>query len=1458
MATQGTRPSKTKILIAQNTINDKLVDSSTRQAGYAITFDATLDKYIHSEVLTTASVTYEQLDSVGDVGNSAGQLLNGDYRFDDSEIIISNDGNTTHIGTLQTHLGHVATPYLSKDPVISDNGDGTISITEGEAYMKITNTHDSNLKCVVVPAIASIPITEEQNWIVYVDYNSGTPTYAAMQSIAGYFYENFDKLPFATVINIGTEILVNDFSNAPINGVYKNILGQLNYQPIRYLGGLSTSHVGTRQFSVTAGAVLQGNEYAPIASVNTSTGSTFTQMYYVTGSGWTRTSGQTTINNLVYNDISTGLVTLPATPEKWINYWLYYVKDTPSFYAVIVGQTAHASLAAATASGTPSILPPEVSPYYAGSLLVAKITVSTNDATQFIQIQNPFTTVFQTTAAATQHDALSNINLAGSGVTYGHISALAQTIYGAKTFNSAPISATFTSTATTGTSPLSIASTTLVSNLNSDLLDSQHGAYYLNRTNHTGTQLAATISDFDTEVSNNTDVAANTAARHVAVTVTDSSTVDFTLSTQNITASVIQGGLSLINLGEKNFSSLTAKPTTISGYGITDFNGSGLVASTAGTISFVTDNSSNWDDAYDYSQVGHLELSVYDANINGIVDGAQSIENFAYMQESGSKGDPLYVASSGTPAFMQRSKTNTPSTLPCVALASEDFVGGDTIKVVTAGILSEIDTTSYSLNQLLYIGATGGLTGTKPTSYAQAVAQVSRVGGSDGEIIILLKTLEGTGSGFHAETADSLHAAVTLWGQSFDGSSNITGSLSGVTDLTASGTVTANTIVKTGGDGSNVLLDDGTTAPLSGLGGGGGATIFGAIPLGVVDGSNYIFDVGVDFSQIEVIVSGVTMINETDYTVSGTSILFESGSIPQVGEWVIVNYSPILGEVALSVDNTDLELVSVSVLSLKDNNRNGYSIRSKSDLEALVASNVIGKYIVLSSVDLEGDSFDLSYGCTLEFVGGSFSNGTIVLDGYTISGDSNFLSNYSKLDLINNVLEILSDCKVTYTDNAYGSSHHITITSNKSCEIKMIGLLSGYVDFSGCKIKKDMSIGDEDLGFYNRVDNTRTVSTFTNCEFYADNFAGTQTNESAAIFTSFGASSTNAYHRGVYTTCKFTNIGIRGTVTVDFCYFKLGYNNIDNHEIIHSGSNSVIRNSEFDGSGDDGILLGADIIDTFNSQNILIQGNRFFNIVSEYAVTSGYNIITTKSHYNDGNAADSNLIGQRSGIMILNNRFEDYNSSCIEVWNGLRDEQVDVVDRDLNLNNVLIDGNFFKDCPVAISFPSYADRVTISNNHMKANASTLLSANASYVHYDIVIDNNTVIRSTTDSSNSCKILSGGTLIQNLTITNNRVRGYIWADSTMNDNNGLLIIENNNCLTWANAFNKSTQVIRTDGKTSIKNNFAGSSPIDVTTTAGRSNSYKIILWTGYEVFDTTLGKKVIYNGVNWVDTDGNII
>lgn len=62
------------------------------------------------------------------------------------------------------------------------------------------------------------------------------------------------------------------------------------------------------------------------------------------------------------------------------------------------------------------------------------------------------------------------------------------------------------------------------------------------------THTASQITDFDTEVSNNTDVAANTAARHDAVTVTDSAEIDFTLIGQDITASLKAGSIDVLKL----------------------------------------------------------------------------------------------------------------------------------------------------------------------------------------------------------------------------------------------------------------------------------------------------------------------------------------------------------------------------------------------------------------------------------------------------------------------------------------------------------------------------------------------------------------------------------------------------------------------------------------------------------------------------------------------------------------------------------------------------------------------------------------------------------------------------------------------------------------------------------------------------------------------------------------------
>lgn len=63
---------------------------------------------------------------------------------------------------------------------------------------------------------------------------------------------------------------------------------------------------------------------------------------------------------------------------------------------------------------------------------------------------------------------------------------------------------------------------------------------------------ASQISDFDTEVSNNTDVLANTADRHTAVTVTDGDGVDLTLVGQDVQADISISPLVDIGIPDNN------------------------------------------------------------------------------------------------------------------------------------------------------------------------------------------------------------------------------------------------------------------------------------------------------------------------------------------------------------------------------------------------------------------------------------------------------------------------------------------------------------------------------------------------------------------------------------------------------------------------------------------------------------------------------------------------------------------------------------------------------------------------------------------------------------------------------------------------------------------------------------------------------------------------------------------
>lgn len=106
-----------------------------------------------------------------------------------------------------------------------------------------------------------------------------------------------------------------------------------------------------------------------------------------------------------------------------------------------------------------------------------------------------------------------------------------------------------------------IAAYSAIPSTDASLLEGQPGSYYLSRANHTGTQPAATISDLAEAVQ---DIIGTAIAAGANVSVTyDDPAGSISIAVTGL-APVATAG---------TFASLTGKPTTLAGYGITDAQG---------------------------------------------------------------------------------------------------------------------------------------------------------------------------------------------------------------------------------------------------------------------------------------------------------------------------------------------------------------------------------------------------------------------------------------------------------------------------------------------------------------------------------------------------------------------------------------------------------------------------------------------------------------------------------------------------------------------------------------------------------------------------------------------------------------------------------------------------------------------------------------------------------------------
>lgn len=221
------------------------------------------------------------------------------------------------------------------------------------------------------------------------------------------------------------------------------------------------------------------------------------------------------------------------------------------------------------------------------------------------------------------------------------------------------------------------------------------------------THVAADVTDFDTEVSNNTDVAANTAARHTAVTVTDSAEIDFTLTGQNITASLIAGSIdetkldASVNASLDKADSASQPGHTHIAADITDFdtevsNNTDVAANTTARHAAVTVTDSSeinftltGQDITASLVASSIDETKLDASVNASLDLADTALQAADVDDTpvnGATTDP--ISSNWAFDHAATAASDTAAGHVELAIASEVTTGTDAARAVTPDALA--------------------------------------------------------------------------------------------------------------------------------------------------------------------------------------------------------------------------------------------------------------------------------------------------------------------------------------------------------------------------------------------------------------------------------------------------------------------------------------------------------------------------------------------------------------------------------------------------------------------------------------------------------------------------------------------------------------------------------------------------------------------------------------------------
>jgi hypothetical protein len=100
------------------------------------------------------------------------------------------------------------------------------------------------------------------------------------------------------------------------------------------------------------------------------------------------------------------------------------------------------------------------------------------------------------------------------------------------------------------------------------------------------------------------------------------------------------------------------------------------------------------------------------------------------------KGTPVYISGYSTKPTVAKCDSDDLATFPVVGITQAAISNGNDGVIIISGVFENINTSSYSAGEILYVANGGGLTDTIPTGGSGAVAVVAKSNATTGIIIV--------------------------------------------------------------------------------------------------------------------------------------------------------------------------------------------------------------------------------------------------------------------------------------------------------------------------------------------------------------------------------------------------------------------------------------------------------------------------------------------------------------------------------------------------------------------------------------------------------------------------------------------------------------------------------------------------------------------------------------------------